>query len=118
MEMVDKKKDIEIVYPGRILKTYFMEPLGISGYKLAKEIGVPRITISNIVNNKRGISTDISLRLSKYFGNSAEFWLNLQQHYELELGRERAKEVLENIIPFNKNGNDVRANRKNEKMVN
>ena len=92
-----------------------MEPLGISGYKLAKEIGVPQITISNIVNNKRGISTDISLRLSKYFGNSAEFWLNLQQHYELELGRERAKEVLEKIIPFNKNGNDLKNNRKNEK---
>jgi addiction module HigA family antidote len=120
MKLGNKKKNIEIVYPGRILKTYFMEPLGISGYKLAKEIGVPQITISNIVNNKRGISTDISLRLSKYFGNSAEFWLNLQQHYELELGRERTKEILEKIIPFNKDGNDLKNNRKNEKekMVN
>jgi addiction module HigA family antidote len=98
--MNSKEKNLEIVYPGKILKKYFMEPLEISGYKLAKGIGVPQITISNIVNNKRGISTDMSLRLSKYFGNSAEFWLNLQQHYELEKEREKTKDVLDKIIPF------------------
>jgi addiction module HigA family antidote len=95
-----KDKNLEIVHPGKILKEYFMEPLGISGYRLAKELGVPQITISNIVNNKRGLSTDVSLRLSKYFGNSAEFWLNLQQHYELEKEKERVKGILEKIIPF------------------
>jgi addiction module HigA family antidote len=97
---VKKENILEIVYPGKILKEYFMEPLGISGYRLAKELGVPQITISNIVNNKRGLSTDVSLRLSKYFGNTAEFWLNLQQHYELEKEKERVKGVLEKIIPF------------------
>jgi addiction module HigA family antidote len=118
MKPANKKKGLEIVHPGRILKAYFMEPLGISGYRLAKEIGAPQITISNIVNNKRGISTDIALRLSKFFGNSAEFWLNLQQHYELELGQEKAKEILEKIIPFDKSRNDIKNDRKNEKIVN
>jgi addiction module HigA family antidote len=119
--MNNKGNSLEIVYPGKILKEYFMEPLEISGYKLAKGIGVPQITISNIVNNKRGISTDMSLRLSKYFGNSAEFWLNLQQHYELEKEREKTKDVLEKIIPFKDEKKYlVKTNERNkkEKMVN
>lgn len=89
---------LEIVYPGKILKEYFMEPLEISVCKLAKDIGAQQITISNILNNKSSITADMALRLSKYFGNSAEFWLNLRQHYELEKAKEKTD--LEKIIPF------------------
>jgi addiction module HigA family antidote len=91
---------LEIVYPGKILKEYFMDPLEISVCKLAKDIEVQNVTISKILNNKSSISADMALRLSKYFGNSAEFWLNLRQYYELEKEREKAKPVLEKIIPF------------------
>lgn len=118
MKAVNYKEDVlEIVYPGKILKKYFMEPLEISGYRLAKELGVPQITISNIVNNKRGLSTGMSLRLSKYFGNSPEFWLNLQQHYELEKERERTKDILEKIIPINTGKILNETNGKNPKRV-
>ena len=66
------------IHPGEILREEFLVPLGISAYRLAKDIRVPATRIADIVNERRSISADTALRLSRYFGNSAQFWLNLQ----------------------------------------
>jgi addiction module HigA family antidote len=70
-------------HPGEILRTEFMEPLGLSAWRLAREVGVPAPRINDIARGKRGISANTALRLGRYFGNSAQFWLNLQNRYDL-----------------------------------
>jgi addiction module HigA family antidote len=71
------------IHPGEILKTEFMEQLGLSSYRLAKELHVPAPRVNDIVLGKRSISADTALRLSAYFANSAEFWLGLQMDHDL-----------------------------------
>jgi addiction module HigA family antidote len=71
------------IHPGDILKTEFMEPLGLSSYRLAKELHVSAPRVNDIVLGKRSISPDTAIRLSTYFGNSAEFWLGLQMDHDL-----------------------------------
>jgi antitoxin HigA-1 len=72
------------VHPGEILEEEFIKPLGISRYKLAKGIGVNTIVISEITKGKRNISPLMAIKLSKYFGTSYQFWLNLQSAYDVE----------------------------------
>src|SRR3990167_2470052 len=84
--MISKK--LEPVHPGEILSEEFLKPLEISQYRLAKDINVPARRINEIVLEKRAISADTALRLSKYFGTTAEFWLNLQARYDLEVQKE------------------------------
>lgn len=81
--MVHKK--ITPVHPGEILMEEFLEPMGISQYKLAKNINVPPRRINEIVHGKRAITADTALRFAKFFDISAQFWLNLQSHYDLEI---------------------------------
>jgi len=83
------KKFIKPIHPGVILLEEFLEPLGISQYRIAKDIGVPARRINEIVHGKRAISADTALRFSRYFGNSAQFWLNLQIDYDLEVAEEK-----------------------------
>jgi addiction module HigA family antidote len=85
---------------GYILKNEFMIPLNITGYKLAQEIGVAQITISQIVNNKRKITPDVAIRLSRFFSNSAEFWLNLQDIYDLKIAMKEKRDIYQHIKPF------------------
>ena len=75
------------IHPGEILKEEFLEELDLSAYALAKALKVPVNRITGIVNGDRAITADTALRLSRYFGNSPEFWLNLQARYDLELAR-------------------------------
>ena len=75
------------IKPGEVLQEDFLEPLGLSAYRLAKDIGVPINRITHILRGERGITADTALRLAIYFGNSAQFWLNLQSHYDLEVAR-------------------------------
>src|SRR5690606_6607589 len=75
---------IEPIHPGEVLMEDFIEGFGITQNKLAVSIGVPPRRINEIVHGKRGITADTALRLARYFGTSAEFWINLQSHYELE----------------------------------
>ncbi len=87
------------VHPGEILAEEFLEPLGLSQYRLAKDIGVPARRINEIVHRTRGITADTALRLARYFGTSERFWLNLQMRYDLErekdrLGNRLTKEVM------------------------
>ena len=71
------------IHPGEILKTEFMEPLGLSSYRLAKDLHVSAPRVNDIVLGKRSITADTAMRLSAYFGNSAEFWLGLQNDHDL-----------------------------------
>ena len=73
------------VHPGEILLEDFMKPLRLSQYRLAKDIGVPALRISQIVNRKRSITLDTAMRLARYFGTSAAVWLRLQVRYDLEV---------------------------------
>ena len=91
-------KRIPPIHPGEILKEDFLDPMGISQYRLAKDINVPARRINEIVHGKRSISADTALRLSKYFKMSAIFWINLQAHYDLEMASEQLLPRLEKEI--------------------
>src|ERR1700759_4329729 len=82
------KNKREPIHPGEILNEEFLQPMGISQYRLAVDTGVPLRRINEIVHGKRGISANTALRLSLYFGTSAEFWMNLQSKYDLEVERD------------------------------
>mgnify|MGYP001614692589 CR=1 FL=1 len=81
-------KTLKPIHPGEILSEEFLKPLGITQYKLAKDIDVPAIRISEIIHAKRSISVDTALRLAIFFNTSAEFWVNLQSYYDLEIEEE------------------------------
>lgn len=80
-----KNISLENITPGEILEEDFLKPMGLSQYRLAKDIGVPARRINEIVNGGRGITADTALRLGRYFKMSAQFWLNLQSRYDLEM---------------------------------
>lgn len=86
------------IHPGEILKEEFLEPLGLSQYRVAVDISVPPRRINEIVHGKRSISADTALRLARYFGTTDRFWLNLQTHYDLELQRDRLGKRLETEV--------------------
>ncbi len=86
------------VHPGEILLEDFLKPMGISQYRLAKDIAVPARRINEIVHGKRAISADTALRLSRYFGLSERFWMNLQARYDLEVEKDRLGERLEREV--------------------
>ena len=91
---------MDSISPGTILYEEFMEPLEITAYKLSKEIKVQQTAISQILRGNRRITVDMALRLSRYFGNSAQFWLNLQNHYDLESEMEKKEYLFKEIIPY------------------
>lgn len=85
------------IHPGEILRLEFLEPLSITPYRLSKDIGVAQTRISEILSEQRSITADTALRLSRYFGNSAQFWLNLQTHYDLRQAQEKNAEIYSRI---------------------
>ena len=89
--------DFAPTHPGEILLTEFLEPMGISQYRIAKAIDVPPRRINEIVHGKRGISADTALRLSRALGLSDMFWINMQAHYEAELARQHLARQLSTI---------------------
>ena len=90
--------DFPPAHPGLVLREDFLKPLAMSQYALAKALGVPEIRISEIVNGKRAITPDTALRLARYFGTSAEFWLGMQSSYDLELARERVGPKIDSTV--------------------
>jgi addiction module HigA family antidote len=86
------------VHPGEILMEEFLEPLGISQYRLSKDMGVTPRRINEIVHSKRAISPDTALRLARHFGTTETFWSNLQVHYDLEVERDRLGSRLEKEV--------------------
>ncbi|MBW4654277.1 MAG: HigA family addiction module antidote protein [Kaiparowitsia implicata GSE-PSE-MK54-09C] len=85
------------IHPGEILAADFLEPLDITACRLSKDIGVAQAQISEISSEKRSITADTALRLSRYFGNSAQFWMNLQTQYDLRQAQEENREIYEHI---------------------
>lgn len=92
------KRDYPPIHPGEVLLEDFLKSMGISQYRLAQAIHVPPRRINEIVHGKRGISADTAIRLSRYFGTSAELWLGLQADYDLERAREEMGDV--EILPL------------------
>lgn len=88
------------VHPGEMLKEDFLEPMGISAYKLSKEINVSQTAIGKILRQEMGISGEMALRLSKFFGNTARFWLNLQSFYEIRKAENEIKAEIEKIRTY------------------
>ncbi|MFC9840756.1 HigA family addiction module antitoxin [Rhodococcus sp. NPDC127530] len=89
--------DLSPIHPGEILREDFLEPFGITQNRLATIIGVPPRRINEIVLGKRSITADTALRLGKAFGNSPQFWLNIQDRYELDIAAEKLGDTLAGI---------------------
>jgi len=85
------------IHPGEIIQNQFLKPLGVSQYALAKAIGVPSRRINEIVHGKRGITVDTALRLARFFGTSAQFWINLQTRHDTIIAEEKMRDVLARI---------------------
>ncbi len=86
------------IHPGEILMEEFLKPMNISQYKLAKDISVPPRRINEIVHGLRGITPDTALRLSRYFGLSERFWINMQTRYDLEVEKDRLQDRLDKEV--------------------
>ena len=100
---------IKPTHPGAILREDFLEPMGISAYRLAKEIGVPTNRITAIANEERAISPETALLLSRFFGVSDSLWMNLQQHYDLECARDSLGRKLSHVKPWKHGAGDSHA---------
>ncbi len=93
-----KNKMLDNITPGEILNEEFLKPMGITQYRLAKDIGVPPRRVNEIVKGQRGITADTALRLGRYFGLAPEFWLNLQTHFDLGQEQERLADRLDKEV--------------------
>jgi addiction module HigA family antidote len=93
------RKRLAPIHPGEVLLTEFLEPLGLTQYRLAKSLKVPARRINEIVHGARAVSADTALRLARFFGTSDRFWLNLQAAYDLDVERDRLGNKLELDIP-------------------
>jgi addiction module HigA family antidote len=87
------------IHPGEVLKEEFLDPMQISAYRLSKKTFIPQTRISEIINKKRRITADTALRLAKFFGTSAKFWLGLQDDYDLEEERASKEHEFNRINP-------------------
>jgi len=92
------KKTMPPIHPGEILREEFLLPMGVSQYRLAKEIGVSPRRINEIVHGKRAVSADTALRLSRYFGMSERFWINLQGRYDIEVEKDLLADRLDREV--------------------
>ena len=98
--MMTKHDNLEPIKPGEILREDFLEPLGISINQLSRDLSVPPNRISEIVNGKRAITADTALRLERYFGIEAQFWLNLQTEFDLRIMKRKiGADIVKRIIP-------------------
>jgi antitoxin HigA-1 len=93
-------KKLKNIHPGEILSEEFLIPLGITAYKLSKDTDIPQTRISAIIKGNRRITADTALRLSKYFGNSAKFWLGLQDDFDIEEENYHLRNKLNSIKQF------------------
>jgi addiction module HigA family antidote len=96
-------KKLRNIHPGEILQEEFLIPLEISAYRLSKDIGIPQTRISEIIKGNRRITADTALRLSKYFGNSAKFWLGIQDDFDIEEESNQKKTQLSAIKLYTQN---------------
>jgi addiction module HigA family antidote len=96
-----RKRDIKPVHPGLFLAEEFMRPMGVTQYRLAKDAGLSPIQVSLIVRGKRSITAETAMRLGRFFGMSAEFWINAQAHYDLQTATAKLTRTIEREVrPF------------------
>lgn len=93
-------KTLKNIHPGEILQEEFLEPLGVTAYRLSKDLSIPQTRVSEILKGNRRITADTALRLSIYFGNSAKFWLILQNDFDLEEEQRNKRKVFNAIKPL------------------
>src|SRR5438128_79760 len=98
-EQVYQHGRLPSIHPGEILREEFLDPLELTAYQLAKAIGVEQTRVSEILHCKRGVTADTALRLARFFGTSAQMWMNLQSRYELEEAEGKLQSKLEEIRP-------------------
>lgn len=96
--MPQLKKLLPPIHPGEILRADFMEPMGLSMNRLALDLRVPVTRIAEIVHERRGVTPDTALRLARYFNTSANFWMNLQSAYDLEVAQDKLSKVIEREV--------------------
>jgi antitoxin HigA-1 len=87
------------VHPGEVLRCDFLEPLGLTAYRVAKAVGVPRTRVERLAREETPVTADTALRLGRFFGTSARFWMNLQARHDLEIAEAAARQALEEITP-------------------
>ena len=93
---------LEPVSPGEVLQEEFLEPMNVTAYRLAKEVHIPQSRISDIISGKRGITADTAMRFAIYFGTTPQFWLNIQNQYDLDVLKASGKTVdVYDIRPYN-----------------
>jgi antitoxin HigA-1 len=92
------RNSVKDIHPGEILEEEFLKPMGLTQYRLARDIGVPPRRINEIVHGKRAITPDTALRLARYFGMTPQFWLNLQMGFDLEVEEHRLAGRLEKEV--------------------
>ena len=96
-----KAKKLPPIHPGEVLREEFLEPMGISQYRLAKSLSVPPRRINEIVHGKRAITADTAIRLACYFGTSPQFWMNLQGRYDLDVAEDQhADRIRKEVHPY------------------
>ena len=93
-------RKISNIHPGEILREEFLRPMGITAYRLSKETGIDQTRISEVIRGKRSLSVDTALRFAAFFGNSPEFWINLQNHYDIQEKRRQMQSKLKRIKPL------------------
>jgi addiction module HigA family antidote len=96
--MAKKSAKIPPIHPGETLREVFLAPLGLSANRLAMELHVPVTRINDIVHGRRSITADTALRLSRYFGTSPHFWINLQTNYDIELALDASAELIDSQV--------------------
>ena len=96
-------KKIKNIHPGDVLQEEFLTPLGISAYKLSKDIGIPQTRVSEILKGNRRVTADTALRFSRYFGNSAKFWLGIQNDFDIEEEEQVKSKELQSIEHYQNN---------------
>lgn len=93
---------LEPILPGEVLQEEFLEPMKVTAYRLAKEVHIPQSRISDIISGKRGITADTAMRFARFFGTTPQFWLNIQNQYDLDMLKVSGKTVdMSDIRPYN-----------------
>lgn len=99
--MSSYRRKLKPVHPGEILRFDFLEPMGISAYRLSKETGISAQQLGRVLNGSRGVSADAALRLARFFGTSARLWINLQAQYDLDVAEDVAgREIARRVKPW------------------
>src|SRR5688500_15969825 len=102
LSLINMKK-LKNIHPGEVLQEEFLIPLGLSAYKLSKDIGIPQTRISEILKGNRRVTADTALRLSRFFGNSPKFWLGIQDDFDIEEEQRLKSKELESIEQYQSN---------------